>query len=85
MQYNIYLYLFHHPKKIFEKYFILMEIYPINYTNPIYCARMKNEMENYPKVDKLLLSYILFILDTSRILGHISKVFYAEEEQIADL
>ena len=45
MQYNIYLYLFHHPKKIFEKYLILMEIYPINYTDPIYCARMKKAIQ----------------------------------------
>ena len=30
-----------------------MEIYPINYTDPIYCARMKNEMENYLKFKTL--------------------------------
>ena len=59
MQYNICLYLFHHPKKIFEKYLILMEIYPINYTDPIYCARMKNEMENYLKSQSMVTIHLV--------------------------
>ena len=49
LQSNNHLHLFHSPKKIFQKYSILIKIHPINYTKPVYCARIKNEMENYLK------------------------------------
>ena len=41
MQSNNHLSLFYHPKKIFQKYSILMKIHSINYTKHIYCARIK--------------------------------------------